>query len=84
MYGAVTSVLIDKWRPPTADAVWVCGWEFRDQLMTACQGVYAYTNVNVFFLLILNLRFENEIKIHNTYATKMYIVVVVCMLLIEW
>ena len=25
MYRAVTPVLIDKWRPPTADAVWLGG-----------------------------------------------------------
>ena len=32
MYGAVTLVLIDKWRPPTADAVWVGGWAYLKQI----------------------------------------------------
>ena len=32
MCGAVTPVLIDKWRPPTADAVWVGGWSNRRSL----------------------------------------------------
>ena len=39
MYGAVTSVLIDKedqdeveGRPPTADAVWVGGWVYLKQI----------------------------------------------------
>ena len=35
MYGAVTSVLIDKWRPPTADAVRVGGWVYLKQIYQA-------------------------------------------------
>ena len=35
MYGAVTPVLIDKWRPPTADAVWVGGRVYLKQILQA-------------------------------------------------
>ena len=35
MYGAVTPVLIDKWRPPTADAVWVDGRVYLRQILQA-------------------------------------------------
>ena len=35
MYGAVTPVLIDKWGPPTADAVWVGGRVYWKQILQA-------------------------------------------------
>ena len=35
MYGAVTPVLIDKWRPPTADAAWVGEWVYLKQILQA-------------------------------------------------
>ena len=35
MHRAVTPVLIDKWRPPTADAVWVGGRVFLKQIVQA-------------------------------------------------
>ena len=33
MYGAVTPVLIDKWIPPPADAVWVGGRVYLKQIL---------------------------------------------------
>ena len=35
MYGAVTPVLIDKWRPPTADEVWLGGRVYLKQILQA-------------------------------------------------
>ena len=35
MYATVTPVLIDKWRPPTADAVWVGGRVYLKQILQA-------------------------------------------------
>ena len=35
MYAAVTPVLIDKWRPPTADAVCVGGRVYLKQILQA-------------------------------------------------
>ena len=35
MYGVVTPVLLDKWGPPTADAVWVGGRVYLKQILQA-------------------------------------------------
>ena len=41
MYGAVTPVLINKWRPPTADKVWVGG---KSLFKTNISGVPSLTS----------------------------------------